>query len=493
MSILSYKYKAHKLVNTLFYLIIFAIGFIMGSGVKDTKISNILSNILMIDNVSAYTIDTQGDMKFDEDFIYNMFIRKYPTLDFNNPYVFCFKQTDTSDKAVWNCNYFIKEQIQYISSVSDTTVVFPSGVNDNVKVYRASYYFKTGSYTYHPTISGGIFNYKSIGVSSFNNFLEYNPNITIDYSSNNKLDFSAYEYLYKVSYYDVNTLLDSLYYTYDDYFENDNNADTIYFHHQESNSNRIVINRNYSKTTKTIDANSKKLIRFEISGFNNLDHIELNSIFYNDNMSNTFNIIQSYYQNGILYALIENTTDDKITYNNIGFEISFFPFGIYDSLGLGVVIGVDDIDSSINTIKEAIDSITSVNDSMNNIDNSLNDLSDNITNDNIDSANSNANGFFNNFESNDFGLSDIITIPLNLIKSITSSNCNVLILDIPYVNKTLTLPCLTSIYEQYFGSLLSLYQTISFGVISYWVCVQVFAMVKGFKNPDSDEIEVIDL
>ena len=64
---------------------------------------------------------------------------------------------------------------------------------------------------------------------------------------------------------------------------------------------------------------------------------------------------------------------------------------------------------------------------------------------------------------------------------------------LPYVNKTLDLPCMSSIYSQYFGSFFTLYQTITFGIIAYWVCVRIFNLVKDFKNPDHDEIEVLDL
>lgn len=123
----------------------------------------------------------------------------------------------------------------------------------------------------------------------------------------------------------------------------------------------------------------------------------------------------------------------------------------------------------------------------------LDDLNNNITDDNVSGASDSASGFFNDFEDNDYGLSDIITIPLSTIKTITNNSCTVLTLNIPFVNKTLTLPCMTTIYEEYFGNFLTIYQTISFGIISYWICVQIYAMVKGFKNPDKDEIEVLDL
>jgi len=123
----------------------------------------------------------------------------------------------------------------------------------------------------------------------------------------------------------------------------------------------------------------------------------------------------------------------------------------------------------------------------------LGKLNDNLNNDNTDEASNEASEFFSGFETDTFGLTSIITAPLNLISSITSSSCNPLGLDVPFVDSTLSLPCMTNIYERYFGDFLTVYQTITFGIIAYWVCIRIFALVKDFKNPDHDEIEVMDL
>lgn len=53
MSILQYKYKAHRLVNTLFYIIIFVIGFVLGFGANKIDFNKLISQVLMIDNVQA--------------------------------------------------------------------------------------------------------------------------------------------------------------------------------------------------------------------------------------------------------------------------------------------------------------------------------------------------------------------------------------------------------------------------------------------------------
>lgn len=126
------------------------------------------------------------------------------------------------------------------------------------------------------------------------------------------------------------------------------------------------------------------------------------------------------------------------------------------------------------------------NDKLDNIDSTLKD-------DDVSGAEDSASGFFNDFETDDFGLSSIITMPLEFINGLTSSTCYSLNLPLPFVDTNVTLPCMTSIYENYFGSFFTLYQTITTGFIAYGVCVNIFRLVQGFKSPDNDVVEVMEL
>lgn len=127
------------------------------------------------------------------------------------------------------------------------------------------------------------------------------------------------------------------------------------------------------------------------------------------------------------------------------------------------------------------------------VNSSIKKTQETIENTDTQGAQDSAGGFFNDFTTDTHGLTAIITAPLSLISSITSKSCSPLVLPLPFVDKDLTLPCMGSIYSQYFGSFLSIYQVITFGIIAYWVCVRIFNLVKDFKNPDHDEIEVLDL
>ena len=128
-----------------------------------------------------------------------------------------------------------------------------------------------------------------------------------------------------------------------------------------------------------------------------------------------------------------------------------------------------------------------------NVTNSVNDINSSINDTNINGALSVGSSFFSNFTTNTHGLTGIITAPLTAIQSLTSQTCSPLVLPIPFVDEDLTLPCMRPIYVQHFGSFMTIYDIVTLGIVSYWVLVRIFALVKDFKNPDHDEIEVMDL
>lgn len=125
--------------------------------------------------------------------------------------------------------------------------------------------------------------------------------------------------------------------------------------------------------------------------------------------------------------------------------------------------------------------------------NKLDDIQDNITNDNISGSQNTANGFFNNFSDNDYGLSSIITIPLSSIQKLSNSICTPIKLPVPFTGKTIDLPCMGELYENNVPTLLNIWQVVSFGLISYAIIVDIFGMVKKFKDPNDDKLEVLDL
>lgn len=186
-----------------------------------------------------------------------------------------------------------------------------------------------------------------------------------------------------------------------------------------------------------------------------------------------------YNKNYITCPVINST---GLKFDGITYAIKVTGNGITTNyrLGLGLKINGWSVDGK--NIQDAVESQT-------------NQTISTITDSNTTEATSEANNFFESFTSQDNGgISSIITAPLSAISGLASATCSPITLPIPYLdNKQLVLPCMSAIYTEHFGSFFSLYQTIIFGVIAYRMLVSIFMMIQGFKNPDDDKIEVVDL
>lgn len=158
----------------------------------------------------------------------------------------------------------------------------------------------------------------------------------------------------------------------------------------------------------------------------------------------------------------------------------------YTQTGYSYYVGLGDKTNRYKNVSQAI---------IDNQNQNTNQTISTITDSNTTEASSEANNFFSGFTSQDNGgISSIITAPLQAISGLVSAQCVQIELPIPYLdNKTLILPCMSSIYREHFGAVFSLYQTIIFGAIAYRMLVSLFMMIQGFKNPDDDKIEVVDL
>lgn len=196
--------------------------------------------------------------------------------------------------------------------------------------------------------------------------------------------------------------------------------------------------------------------------------------------------------NGNSSIMFNTYVKNRVGYNNL---INVLSLTSVASIPAGVQIPTYDgqfntLNTKIDTVEQAVKEVEKAQNENLNEQKKTNQT---LTDDNTQQAQDSAGGFFNDFTTDTHGLTAIITAPLSLISKITSASCSPLVIPLPFVDKDLTLPCMGTIYSQYFGSFLSIYQMITFGIVAYWVCVRIFNLVKDFKNPDHDEIEVLDL
>jgi len=97
------------------------------------------------------------------------------------------------------------------------------------------------------------------------------------------------------------------------------------------------------------------------------------------------------------------------------------------------------------------------------------------------------------FTTDTHGLTAIIVAPLTAVNSLTSATCTPITIPFPFTSASITMPCFYDIYEDNLGAVFVIYQTIISGVISYYVIVGLLAIVKGFKDPEDNKIEVLKL
>lgn len=181
----------------------------------------------------------------------------------------------------------------------------------------------------------------------------------------------------------------------------------------------------------------------------------------------------------------------------LAIQYSLSPFPVYTADDT-LIQQNDDIKNILTIIKDGQNNLlVSQNKTaaeLEDVNKNIKETNDTLKDDDTSEASGEAESFFSGFSTDTHGLTSIITAPLQLIGSITSSTCSPLKLDVPFVEgKKLELPCMSSIYKKHFGSFLTIYQIATFGLIAYWVCVRIFALVKDFKDPDKDEVEVMDL
>lgn len=150
---------------------------------------------------------------------------------------------------------------------------------------------------------------------------------------------------------------------------------------------------------------------------------------------------------------------------------------IVQNSGFATASSVDEVKQATNEVKQEI---KSTNDTLNNADTS--------------GAQSDADSFFNGFDEGDTGsLMNLVKLPLKFLNSLNNS-CQAIELNTGFIGKY-RLECLsTTLYNQSgFSGLFNIIKLILNGVVMYGCIRKIISVVQKLKNPDDDEIEVMDL
>lgn len=165
------------------------------------------------------------------------------------------------------------------------------------------------------------------------------------------------------------------------------------------------------------------------------------------------------------------------------------------TIGLGdyITFVPDDNSEVVNAIQQLQTQMAQQQIINNNIQNNTQNISDSINDSSIDSSSANDLTSNSAFQDSN-GLDAIIKAPLNFIQSLTSSTCSAINLTIPYIDAEVSLPCMSTIYNKALGQqLVNLIALVINGVVLYRYCLKILQLVHNAKNPNKDELEVLDL
>lgn len=90
-------------------------------------------------------------------------------------------------------------------------------------------------------------------------------------------------------------------------------------------------------------------------------------------------------------------------------------------------------------------------------------------------------------------LSQLVLLPISLFMDLSTDNCQPLHLVVPFVNTSVDLPCMKTIFNSYFYGFYTIFTTIMSAIICYWVAIKTGSLIKDIVDCDNDRIEVIEL
>lgn len=121
------------------------------------------------------------------------------------------------------------------------------------------------------------------------------------------------------------------------------------------------------------------------------------------------------------------------------------------------------------------------------------DINDSINNSDTNGSQSQANDFFNNFDSGQTGtLMDLVSLPLDFLNSLNNA-CTPINITIPFFNQSFQLPCLRSSLTSAFGGIVSIIVLVINAILCYRLIKGFIDIIQSLKDPNNDEIEVMDL
>lgn len=90
-------------------------------------------------------------------------------------------------------------------------------------------------------------------------------------------------------------------------------------------------------------------------------------------------------------------------------------------------------------------------------------------------------------------LTQMVMAPLTVLTTVAGSSCQPITWHIPLVNYDATIPCMSTIYTEFFSTILTLFSTIITGIFAYRTVVKLVSTIKDSLDAENDKLEVLDL
>lgn len=505
------KYQAHKLVNIIFYIIVFLIGFYMGVMGQKIGIRDLFSKFLFIDNVEA--LESQYYHCYSTDDCFDV-----PTI------------LDNGNSGSWDNSSYIYRMFNYYVNKFNYVADF-SNFN-NILVYYTSYGSSTDlTYYFSSTgFTGSLSNF-SIG-SSITITYNFTDNSWLIFTSPNNRTISRSYYSYTASTQE--NLNSNFLISYDNYYSFNEN-----FFANNNDFKQVCVNpKNAFAISTTEQVNDYadfiwfpyNIITLQSASYNT-GNSEL--IFSDDSdhyFFNSYDLIDKVFDSNIglpIFPYAQNNLMPSIypynsRYNYYGWNA--YPFGVSNMLTDNPIFRVFKFSENFITAelsdygiahggggrRHEYDLNDTTNDNLQqcfyinkvfNVYELFQDSNGNFygtvdtPNGSIDIYSNPINdfSFFSNFNDNSHGLLSIITSPLNAINSITSGSCTPQ--TIPVLGKTITLPCGDTLFwnREDVQDFKIFWNMFVGGIICYFIGLSLFHKIQKFKNPTDDRVEVIDL
>lgn len=90
-------------------------------------------------------------------------------------------------------------------------------------------------------------------------------------------------------------------------------------------------------------------------------------------------------------------------------------------------------------------------------------------------------------------LTQMVFAPIQMMLTVSSGTCIPMEWDIPFVNTHVVIPCMSTIYNNYFSLFITMFSTVIMGIYAYRSVLKLVNCIKDILDAENDKLEVLEL